>query len=405
MEPFEIFEQLWQPSCDDPYALYAALHEHGEFAELAKGARLVFGYDAIDVELRNPACLVEDAQRFDDIFPSWRDHPSLAMQSIQSVNPPRHTTLRRVMSQAFTRRNVDGMEVVIAQIVEDLLDGIADSAADGAAVDFIDRFAYPLPSDVICELIGVPAADRALFGELAVRLATALEQETDAEVLREADAAAVQFGEYVADLAARRRRAPQDDFLSTLVQLADTDPGEFTNEVLLDNVMLLLVAGFETTTSMFGSGLHIMLDRPALRESLGSGELGVGSFVDEVLRFEPPVQLAMRRRLETDVAPEETVMLLLGAGNRDPKRFLAPNEFDPRRDARSTLSFGAGAHFCLGAALARIEAAIAFPALLRRFPDIARAGEPVLRPGFVLRGFTQLPIEVGSSRTSAAAQR
>ncbi len=210
------------------------------------------------------------------------------------------------------------MEEAIGQIVEGLLDGTADCAVDGNSVDFIDKFAYQLPSDVVCELIGVPVTDRAQFRELAVRLATALEQETNAEVLRDADAAAVRFGSYVADLAERRRCAPRDDFLSTLVQVADTDPGEFTNKVLFDNVMLLLVTGFETTTSMLGSGLHIMLDRPGLMASLASDELATGSFADEVLRFEPPVQLAMRRRPETDAAPEETVMLLLGAGNRDP---------------------------------------------------------------------------------------
>ncbi len=393
MLPFEIFERLCDVTTVDPYALYAQLHEHGESAELAVGARLVYGYDAINTSLRDPACLVEDAQRFDDIFPSWRDHASLAMESIQSLNPPRHTTLRRVVSQAFTRRNLKVMDEAIAQIVEELLDDIADRGAGGAAVNFIDAFAYQLPSTVICELIGVPHTDRPLFHDLAVRLATALEQETNAEVLRDADAAAVQFRDYVTDLA-DRRRVPQDDFLSTLVQAVDTDPDGFTRDALLDNVMLLLVAGFETTTSMFGSGLNILLDRPALRKSLASGDVDVDSFVDEVLRYEPPVQVVVRRRLETDLGPEETVMLLLGAGNRDPKHFAAPNEFDPHRVARSTLSFGAGAHFCLGAVLAKMEGAIAFPALLRRFPALARAGEPSRRPGFVLRGFTELPIEI-----------
>ncbi len=167
---------------------------------------------------------------------------------------------------------------------------------------------------------------------------------------------------------------------------------------LLDNLTLLLVAGFETTTNLLGNGLRVILQQPGLGTAVRDGSVPVPAFVEEVLRYDSPVQLTSRRRADpaevggVPVPGGTDVITLLGAGNRDPRRFAAPDTFDPLRPDGATLSFGAGAHFCLGAALARLEGAIAFPRLLRRFPRLAAAGEPERRPGLVLRGFETLPI-------------
>jgi cytochrome P450 len=392
MDPVEIFEALLTPAGKaDPYPYYARLHEHGSSAELAPGATLVFGYDAIDANLRDAAFRVPDAEHFDQIFPGWQDHPSLAMESVQSLNPPRHGQIRGLLNKAFTHRRVASLEPAIVELTDRLLDEFADRGAGGMPVDFVALLAYRLPLIIICELIGIPPADRADFFRMATTLATTLELETDLEVLTDADKAAVELRDYVVALAATRRADPCDDLLSALVALADA---QLTESELLDNVMMLLVAGFETTTGMFGNGMDVLLRDPALAAAIRSGAVPAAAFVEETLRYDAPVQLAARRHIRSGQPPEE-VMLLIGAGNRDPGKFAAPDAFDPGRTEHSMLSFGVGAHFCLGAALTRMEGAVAFGRLLARFPKLTPAGPAVRRPGFVLRGFESMPVTLG----------
>jgi len=391
MEPFEIFEALLTPAGKaDPYPYYALLHEHGHSAELAPGATLVFGYDAIDATLREAALRVADAEYYDEFFPSWRDHPSLAMESVQSLNPPRHGQIRGPLSKAFTHRRVADLRPAAEAFTDRLLDEMADHGEGGAPVDFV-RFAYQLPVNVISELIGIPPSDRVEFSRMATNLASALEPESDFEVRTDADRAAVELRDYLSGLAEQCRIDPRDSLLSALVSLTDSDDARLTENALLDNVMLLLVAGFATTTGMLGHGMDLLLRDPGLADALRSGAMGVDAFVEEVLRYDPPVQMVVRRRVYGD-RPAEEVMLLIGAGNRDPLRFDAPDRFDAGRAERSTLSFGAGAHFCLGAALARMEGIVAFEQLLGRFPKLAPGGPAMRRPSFVLRGFESMPI-------------
>jgi cytochrome P450 len=253
---------------------------------------------------------------------------------------------------------------------------------------------------VICELIGIPDADRETFRPLARDLAAALEPGMTAEMLAAADKAAILLSEYFADLVAERRARPQDDLISALVAVNDAQDGQLSDSELLDNLMLLLVAGFETTTNLLGNGLRIALSDPATASGLRSGSVPVAAFVEEVLRFDAPVQLTSRWRADTAeiagqrVTSADQVWLMLGAGNRDGRRFTDPDAFRPQRAVSGPLSFGAGAHFCVGAALARLEAAVAFPRLLARFPALAPAGEPRRRDGLVLRGFDALPVTV-----------
>jgi len=392
MDPVDVFEALLTPEGKlDPYPHYALLHESGSATELAPGASLIYGYDAIDAALRDTAYRVSDAAHLDEIFPSWRDHCSLGMESIQSLNPPRHGEIRGLLATAFTHRRVAKLEPAIAETATRLLDAFADLGSDGSAVDFVQHVAYRLPVTVICELIGIPVAERAEFSRLASVLVTALERETDLETLTEADAAAAALREYVVGLANQRRQDPADDMLSALLALSDRGDRRLTESALLDNVMLLLVAGFETTTGMFGNGLDVLLSDDRLLASVRDGSVPVAAFVEETLRYDAPVQMATRRLIRPDQPPEE-VMLLIGAGNRDPRRFDRPDTFDPSRAERSSLGFGAGPHFCLGAALARLEGAVAFGQLVARFPRIAAAGQARRRPGLVLRGFETLPV-------------
>ena len=384
----------------DPYPLYAALHEIGDVIDIGPGGVMVVGYDAINLVLRDPGFRVSDESSFDKDFPAWRQNPAFVQGAdwILNLNPPRHSRIRSLMARAFTARRIAGLEPAIARMADDLLDAMADRGADGGVVEFMHDFAYLLPITVICELIGIPEEDREGFRPVARDLAGIFEL-NDIETLPSINAAAVELLAYFTGLAARRRASPGDDLLSDLLAVSDAEDGRLTDAELLHNLTLLLVAGFETTTNLLGNGLQIILQDPPAGEAVRDGSVPPAAFVQEVLRFDSPVQLTSRVSDGTEVngvpvSPGAGVVTLLGAGNRDPRRFTDPARFDPMRPDGGPLSFGGGAHFCIGAALARLEGAVAFPRLLGRFPKISAAAEPTRRDTLVLRGFDVLPVTV-----------
>lgn len=401
MNADEIFGALLEPAGRaDPYPLYAQLLKLGDVLPAGPGAVLVTGYDVISSVLRDQAYLVQDAARLDETFPGWREHPSLSMESILNLNPPEHARIRSMVSRAFTPRRIAGLQPAIERMTDRLLDAMADRGADGASVEFMHDFAFLLPVSVICELIGIPDSDRESFRPVARDLAATLEPGLDAQTLARADAAAVWLNEYFTKLAAQRRAEPRDDLMTALVEISDAEDSRLTDAGLLDNLTLLLVAGFETTTNLLGNGMNILLDDPGLMGAVRGECIPAASFVEEVLRYDSPVQMTGRRMLDAaeicgvPVAPGDEVILMLGAGNRDGRRFPDPDSFSPRRAVGGPLSFGGGPHFCVGAALARLEAFVAFPRLLARFPGLAPAGNPQRCNGLVLRGFDALPVTV-----------
>lgn len=407
MDAAGVFAELVSPGGRaDPYPLYSALHELGEAVEPAPGSVVVVGYDAVNRMLRDPSFTVSDGTDLDPEFAGWREHPSLEdfSRSILNANPPDHPRMRSIMVRAFTPRRVAALKPPIAGLTDALLDGMAARGAAGETVEFMHDFAFLLPVTVICELLGIADADRESFRPLARDLAATLDL-ADLPVLTAADAAAVAMREYFTDLCAQRRARPRDDLVSTLVEVSDADSTRLSRDELLANLMLLLVAGFETTTNLLGNGLRIVLGEPHLKRGLADGSLPAGQFVAEVLRYDSPVQLTSRRPTVpatvggVTAVPGTEVLMLLGAANRDPRLFGAPDEFrparyDPAGPDSPPISFGAGAHFCLGAALAQLEGTVAFPRLLSRFPGLLPAGDPARRPGLVLRGYETLPIRV-----------
>jgi cytochrome P450 len=326
--------------------------------------------------------------------------------------------MRSLIGKVFTRRRVAALAPQVERAVDDLLDGLA---AERGPVDFMDRFAFRLPVTVICALLGVEARDHARLRPLAADLTEVLE--LTGPTTPAAETAAKDLAGRFAGLVAARRAEPRDDLVSALVAVRDADDGRLSDAELLGNLILLLVAGFETTTSLLGSGLALLLDRPELLATLhaatsaaatapstgaatgpGTGDAAVAGFVEEVLRYESPVQVLTRTALvdgrsvaDQPVPRGADLIALVGAANRDPARYPDPDVFDPSRADVRPLSFGAGAHVCLGNSLARLEATVAFTRLVRRFPAIRAAGDPVRRDRLVLRGLQSLPVRLGAA--------
>jgi len=404
MDGAAIVEQLMtEDGRIDPYPLYELARGLGPVSPCGEDMIMAVGHREVNQALRNAALVVADSDLRGRWEPGFADHSSKVMlsRSILESNAPHHARMRSLIASVFTARRVAALEPAVVAAVHRLLDEMAEQGADGSPVDFMDAFAFRLPVGVICELLGVPEADRYRFRSLASDLTAALEIiATDSELVA-ADEAAGELSGYFTELTAQRRAHPQDDLVSALVQVAATDEARLSEPELLANLVLLLVAGFETTTNLLGNGLALLFDHPEALAGLRGGTVTPAGFTEEVLRFDSPVQLTSRISLTDGLrigeveAPYGTgAFLLIGAANRDPVRYEHPGRFDPSRRDSQPLSFGGGPHYCLGAQLARLESNVAMPALLARFPALAPGGEPVRRDRLVLRGYETLRVVV-----------
>ena len=409
MDIGEIIGALLKPEGrEDPYPLYAEARALGPLAKLKDvPLYLCTGYDEINTVLRDNAF---GKARFASLPEEVRaavaeDGAAQGLaSSILSTNPPDHRRVRSLVSSAFTQRRVAALEPAIEQMTDALLDELAELGAGGAEVDFMEYFAYRLPVTVICELLGVPEADRYLFRPLGRELTAVLELVDDFAGLAAADEASRELRRYFGELAERRRTDPHDDLVSALVHVNDAQDGRLSDVELLANVVLLFVAGFETTTNLLGNGLCLGFENPEVLARVRAGEIPVSDYVEEVLRYDSPVQLTGRFVLtegarvgELPIAVGAQILMLMGAAHRDPARFPNPDVFDPTRPDNVPLSFGAGIHYCLGQGLARLEAQVAFRKLFARFPQLGLAGPPTRQDRLVLRGYQSLPVSLGSA--------
>jgi cytochrome P450 len=302
------------------------------------------------------------------------------------------------VSRSFTARQVERLRPVVHALVDELLDAMTDSGD----VEFMSEFALPLPMAVIGELVGVPEADRAVLQPHVRAAAKGIEpvmsdEETDAAI----DAVGI-LAEYFGALIEERRHRPRDDLLSSLAAAWENDD-RLTDEEIYSTSILLFAAGFETTTNLLGNGLLALLTHPGQLADWRQHPDIAPSAVEELLRFDSPVQFNLRTALEpADLAGEplergDRVVVLQGAANRDPARFADPDELDLRRLDNVPLSFGWGIHHCIGAGLARMEGEIAFNGLLARFPTMELLTDaPHWRPSFTLRGLLDLPLRVSA---------
>ncbi|MCM3886281.1 cytochrome P450 [Frankia sp. R82] len=399
-----ILSALALGSQPDPYPAYRQVRELGVFlpGEIAGGRiTLVTGHAAGSAALAHPA--IGHGYR-DGV--SYRGTVEDGLGSLLRADPPDHGRLRRLVGRAFTPGVVASLAPGITATADELL----DAALDQGEVDAVTAFTRPLPLRVMCRLLGVPDADEVLFGDWADALTRGLDPRPMLSAQENAarQSATVAFEAYFRDLLADRRATPREDLLSRLVAIHDEDGDALTETELLELCTLLLVAGYETTVNLLGAGILALAAHPAALAALRSDPDLIGPAVEEMLRYDPPVQVIGRTVLaDVEIGGQELtqgdgLLVLVGATNRDPAAFDEPDDFRIDRfagsgRARRHLGFGVGIHYCLGAPLARIEAELTFRALLRRVRNVTVVPEDVtFRSQIVVRGVRTLPLRLAA---------
>ncbi|WP_281901729.1 cytochrome P450 [Phytohabitans aurantiacus] len=335
--------------------------------------------------LRDPDIRTPDPAWLDVREPGWREHSAAVFlyNSLLRRNPPDHARLRRILRDALP------VSPNLESVVDRALDTLAQRGAVGSVVDLQTVVATPVPLTVISDLLGVPQADRRWLASTVDNLVAVLDPLLAPAVRDRADQAADRLGSYFSELIEERSEHPRGDVASTLAAAARI--GRLRTGEAHDALLLLFAAGNETTSGLIGNALHAVL-----RGEHRSAD--PAALIAETLRWDSPVQLTERvasrtcRIGEVTVPAGADITLVLGSANRDPQRFPAPDRFDPARTDRDALSFGAGPHYCLGAALAQQLAIVLLRRFLARFPKARLAGEATRRPSPTLRGFTSLPV-------------
>jgi cytochrome P450 len=318
---------------------------------------------------------------------------STGERSILNLDPPDHTRLRRLTAQAFTARRIEGLRPFIQRITDELLDTMTGRTPP---LDLIEEFAFPLPTAVICEVLGVPFADRARFRAWSTTIVTPM-QHTPDEVAQAQRTCA----EYMAKLVAAKRAEPGDDLLSALVQARDSDD-RLTEPELIDLATQMLLAGHETTVSLIATGVVLLLRHPEQLAAMRADAELVAGTVEEIMRYDGPADTTLLRVALADVEigdvtikAGEGIMAMTGAANFDGSCFADPERFDITRTQNPHLGFGHGIHFCLGASLARLEGQIALRTLFERIPSLRLAIDPdqvSWRPPLSIRGPESVPV-------------
>ncbi len=403
----EIF--LTDEGIADPYSRYAVLHEVAPVLPSLDGSLILSRFDDCQALLRD--------NRFGKNFDPDREVPGTGEndseviafrrkraeeqkgrpQSMLGLNPPEHTRIRGLVSRAFTPRRVDKLRGHIEDLAEERFDVMAELGE----FDVLEELGFPLPVAVIGELVGVPREDWPSFRSSVTAMTATLEAGAGIEDLRAADTAGREVWEYFIDLVAEKRKNPADDLMSGMIEATFEEDGDRLNDdEIIAQAVLMFAAGFETTTNLIGNGVAALLTHPDEFTKVRADPGLVPSAVEEILRWDSPVQLDGRSSMElADVAgrtvePNQRVLTLLGAANRDPLRFTDPDRFDVTRDEGAPMSFASGIHFCLGANLARVEGQVVLEGLIRRFSSIELNGELHQRKRMTLRGYEAVPVTV-----------
>lgn len=385
---------------DDPYPWYAALREHDPVHTLEGGGVFLARYEDALAVYRDPQASSDKKAEFGPKLGGEGNSPLYEHHTTSLVfnDPPLHTRVRRIIMGAVNQKAIARMEPNVARLVDTLL---GEMAARGE-VNFIDDFAAQIPIEVIGNLLDIPHAERGPLRGWSVAILSGLEPKLTPQMLGAGNRAVTEFVDYLKVLIAARRRQPGDyeaDVLTRLIQ-GEKDGERLTERELYHQCIFLLNAGHETTTNLIGNGLWALLSNPAEMARLRADPGLVPSAVEEMLRYDGPIQLN-NRRLTAPVAlcgkplPAGTLVTIgIGAANRDPAQFADPERFDVARKPNRHVAFGQGDHVCVGMNVARMEGRIAFTRLLGRFARIELNGEPERDRRVRFRGFRKFPVRV-----------
>jgi cytochrome P450 len=384
------------------YEVYAKLRKEGPLARLENTPMgtlwLVTRYDDVVAILKDERFVKNwrstlPKERIAQL-PPLTEVERLLTHHMLDLDPPDHTRLRALVSKGFTPRIIEGLRDRVQAIADELLDAVQDKGQ----MDLVDDYAFQVPIVVIAEMLGAPIADRHRFREWSDLVVTPILTE---EAWLKASASLTEFIAYMRNMFEERRRAPREDLITALVQ-AENEAGALHEDELYSMVMLLLVAGHETTVNLIANGIVALLQHPDQLAKLRSTPSLIKTAVEELLRFDGPVETSTSRWAREDVVFDGTlikkgegVLVVLAGADHDPKYFDQPEVLDITRAVNRHVAFGQGIHFCIGAPLARMEGQIAIDTLLRRMPRLA-LGAPIetlsWKPGMLLRGYTKVPV-------------
>lgn len=401
-EPVLFFNPLEPGYPEDPWPHLAEMRDHMPVHQLLTGGWALFRYDDVFRLLRDPSLSVNDRNAdfepgpHDALFDEFRGE-NRERSSILGIDPPDHTRLRRLVSQAFTPRTIEGLRPRIQELVDEVLDRME---AQGTT-DVVGELAFPLPFDVISEMLGMPESDTDQIRDWSGAIVKTLDPILTEDEVREALEADRAMEAHVAAVIEWKRENPADDMLTTLIEAQD-DGERMSAEELSDQVNLLFIAGHETTVNLIGTGIWELLRHPAQLEMLRDDPSLDANAIDELLRFVSPVQFSRRistAPIEFDgvtIPERQFIQAGLASANRDPRKFGDDaDQLDLRRaDAGQHVAFGSGIHYCLGSSLAKLEAQVAIGSFVRRFPDAKVVGEPEWNGRINLRGLEKLMVQV-----------
>ena len=388
-----IIELLSEPTSQDPYPLYHALREVAPNHPSMLGVRFVSSHAGCVELLRSH----DFTTGFGLAGEGFEDRPFIqkTMEILVFTNGDQHTRLRRLVGLAFSPRRVEAVEPRLQAFVDTLLDDIA--AAGGA--ELITEYAMPVPAMALTEMLGAPYEDHRAIQGWVDAVANSMKPVLEDELVRLADIATVEFDGYIRDLIAERRKNLGDDLLSALIA-AEEEGDRLTENELANLLFTIMAAGNETTTSLISTGTKLLLENPDEHKKLAADPSLIGNAVEEMLRYEAPIQNAFMRIADRDtvlmgdeVVEGEMVAALIGAANHDPAVFPDPDRFVvDRPGAENHLSFGGGIHFCLGRRIGLQSGMLALSALLRRFPDLKIEGTPTWRKTIPTRRLDRLDV-------------
>ncbi len=381
---------------DDPYPIYANLRAAGGLCRGGPGQWVVSRYDDVLPLLRDRRLSHEYPPEYHEFSVGDGPANTFFQRIMLDRDPPGHTRLRKLMAKAFSPRLLPPLRRFIAEQVERLL----RPALEAGKLELVSELAFPLPVMVVCELVGIPPVDRELVRPYAIDLAKGFALYVSPEERQPTHQAVAWLRQYIGELLEHRHRHPGDDLLSQLLAAGEAEGTQLDYDEIVDNVVFLFFAGFETTTNLLATAGAALIEHPGQLARIREDRALILTAIEEFLRWDAPIQATARMVREEiwiadrAIRPGRVVVLLLGSANHDELQFPNPDTLDVGRTPNAHVSFGGGAHYCLGAALAREEGAITLSWIVANLAKFEPAGQIVRRPSVTFRSYRTVPVAV-----------